>query len=230
MNKANKDKSKLDLSQTQSLEKAISIAKETAKTKFESTVDIDIVLNLKEKNKKESIRGSVDFPNSFGEEKKIIVLADEADAKLAKKAGAVEAGFEDLMEKIEKGTVEFDILIATPSMMPKIIKLGKVLGPRGLMPNPKNGTVTTDVESAVASFKSGKMNFRMEPGQGVVRSKVGKVNQEVAQIEENAVELLKKIFAESRKFAINPFKKVTIKSTMGPSVKVDVNDIINKVK
>lgn len=216
------------IQEVKKLDEAVVLVKDNAKAKFTESVDLDIVLNLKESQKKESVRGSITLPNQFGEEKKVIVFGDEKTAKAAEKAGAVKAGLEDLMEAVEKGTVEYDIVIATPNVMAQIAKLGKVLGPRGLMPNPKNGTVATDVEAAVQSFKSGKLNFKMDGEQGAIRSVVAKVDMAPEKIIENVTAFIQGVYPEVKKFGTNPIKKIVVKSTMGPSVKLEFGDIITK--
>ena len=201
-----------------------------SKSKFVGSINIDIVINLKEKQKKESIRGSVNLPYSFGEEKKVIVLCEEKDAKKATDAGALKAGLEGLTEEIMKAFSDFDIVIATPSVMPKIVKIGKVLGPKGLMPNPKNGTITDDLEKTISSFKSGKINFKSTPEQGVIRLKVGKLDMKPEEIKGNIVALLKSVFAEVRKLSSSPFKKIVISPTMGAGIKLDINDIMKHIQ
>lgn len=223
-------KNKYGLNELKTLEEAIKILPEVSTSKFVGTVDINVQINLKDKNKKDSVKGSVTFPNQFGGDKKVVVICDEKDAAKAKKAGAVEAGLDEVVEKIEKGQVEFDVVVATPSVMPKIVKLGKVLGPKGLMPNPKNGTITDDPATAVESFKAGKHNFKMEQGQGVIRSKVAKLDMKPEQLTDNITTFLKSVLTETRKYGVNPFKQVLLKPTMGPSIKVDTNDIIAMLK
>lgn len=219
----------IDTTKTYTIDQAADLMPKLSSSRFVGAVNVDIVLNLKEKQKKESIRGSVTLPNSMGDEKKVVVICDEKDAKIALAAGADKAGLDDLVEEMVKGTVQFDIVIATPMAMPKMVKLGKVLGPKGLMPNPKNGTVTTDVEKTVQSFKAGKLNFKSTPDQGVIRMKVAKVDMTPEQIKANLVTLLKEVFSEAKKYAANPFKKVIVSPTMGAGVKLDVNDIIANV-
>ncbi len=224
-----KKDNKVKIAEELSLEEAVKVLKENAKAKFGETVDLDIVLNLKESQKNESIRGTVSFPHKFGKEKRVIVLCEEKDVDAAKKAGAIEAGLAELEKKLMDGWKDFDVVIATPAVMPKIARLGKVLGPTGLMPSPKNETVTTDVEKAVKNFLGGKSGFKMEQKQGVVRAKIAKVEQPEEQIIENAIELLKSVTKEVRKFASSPFAKITIKSTMGPGVRLKLNDIIARI-
>lgn len=211
-----------------SLDEATSLVTQVSTTKFTASVDLDIVLNLKEKDKKEVIRGSITFPHSLGEDKKVVVICEEKDAKVALEAGASKAGPE-LVDEIANGFSDFDIVIATPAVMPKMVKLGKALGPKGLMPNPKNGTVTTDIAKAVLSFKSGKFNFKTAQDQPVIRVKIAKVNMKPEEIKANLATTLKAVFAESKKFANSPFKKVTLKSTMGAGIKLDINDIMQSI-
>jgi large subunit ribosomal protein L1 len=211
------------------IEDAIAKLSEQKKTKFTSSVDVDVVLQLKDKQLKESIRGSVDLPNSFGDPKKVVVICDKSRVKEALAAGAVAAGLEDIQEKITKNEVDFDVVIATPDVMPKIVALGKVLGPKGLMPSPKNGTITDNIAAAVESFKGGKVNFKMEQGQGVIRGKIGDVSMSSDKIQENFVIFMKSVFNEAKKLTPNPFKKVILTTTMGSGIKVDVNDIMSAV-
>ena len=211
------------------IEQASEALAKISTTKFVGSVDIDIVLNLKEKQKKEVVRGNVTLPFSMGDDKKVVVICEEKDKDAALKAGAVKAGFTDLVEEIVKGFTDFDILIATPAAMPQMVKLGKVLGPKGLMPNPKNGTVTTDVEKAVLSFKSGRSNFKTAADQPVIRMKVAKLDMKPEQIKENITATLKAVYGEAKRLAGSPFKKVTVSPTMGAGIKLDVNDIMKNV-
>src|ERR1041385_6542044 len=135
------------ITEIKTLEEAAKLLPEVSTSKFVGSVDVDIVLNLKDKQKKETIRGGFTLPNSLGEEKKVIVFCEESYVKDALSAGATAAGLDDLIAKVDKG----DVVIATPSAMPKMARLGKVLGPKGLMPNPKNGTITTDIAKSVGS-------------------------------------------------------------------------------
>lgn len=227
--KVKKLRDEFKLNEAKNLNDALAMLPKLSISKFDGSVDIDIVLNLKESQKKESVRGSVTLPNRFGEDKKVIVFCDEKDAKVALSAGATLAGMESLAEKVEKNEVEFDIVLATPSAMPKLVKLGKVLGPRGLMPNPKNGTISDDIESMVKSFKSGKSNFRMTPDQGTVRASIAKVSMTSEQIKENLQAFLKAVFSEVKKLNPQPFKRVTLSPSMGPGVKLELSDIIGLV-
>jgi large subunit ribosomal protein L1 len=223
-------KEKFDLSSVKTLSQAIDLLPQLSTSKFVGTGNLDIVLNLKEKQLKESVRGNVNLPHKISGDKKIVVICDDKDSKKAIEAGAIEAGLETVVEKLMNNEIDFDIVIATPAVMPKIIKLGKVLGPRGLMPNPKNGTISDDVASAVKGFMSGRTSFKMEQGQGVIRTKVVKLDMTKEAMEENILEMLRGIFGEVRRFGANPFKKITLKPTMGGVIKLDINDIIAKIK
>lgn len=224
-----KETTNFDKNKQYTLDEAATLLPSLSTSKFTGSVDLDVVLKLKDNQKKEVIRGSINMPHSFGEEKKVIVFCEENDVNTALKAGAVKAGLDDLMKELQDGFSDFDIVLATPSVMPKIVKIGKVLGPKGLMPNPKNGTVTTDIEKTISSFKSGRVNFKSAPDQGVIRLRVAKLDMAAEQIKENLLETLKAIFNEAKKLSSNPFKKVSVKPTMGTSIKLDVNDIIKQL-
>ena len=208
---------------------AIAILKSGKKRNFVESVDIDIRIHLKDKQKKESLKGSVSLPNTFGSEKRVIVFCEDKDVSAAKKAGAIEAGLVNLEKKVADGWNEFDVVIATPSVMPKIARLGKALGPKGLMPNPKNGTISDDIESAVKSFKEGKMNFQMEQGHGLIKASIGKVDMEDEKLLENVIIFLKAVVIEAKKLNPNPLKRVILKKTMGSGIKLDLNDIIASI-
>jgi len=212
-----------------SLDEAVKVLPSLSKSKFVGSVDIDIVLNLKEKQKKEVIRGNVTLPHSMGDAKKVIVLCEEKDENTALKAGADKVGLQSVVDELMKGYSDFDVVIATPAVMPQLVKLGKVLGPKGLMPNPKNGTITTDLAKAVESFKAGKINFKSTPDQGTIRLKVAKVDMKADEIKDNTLSLLKSVFNKTKKLSGNPFKKITLSPTMGAGVRLDINDIMRYV-
>jgi large subunit ribosomal protein L1 len=215
--------------EAQKLEEAIEFVKKSSTSKFVGSVDIDVVLNLKEKQKKENIRGSVSLPYSLGESKKVIVFCEEKDVKTALDSGAVKAGLEDLVDEVVNGFSDFDVVLATPAVMPKIVKAGKALGPKGLMPNPKNGTISPDVAATVKSFIAGRVNYKTTPDQGAIRLKVAKVNMESDQIKSNVLAVMSAIYPEAKKLSSSPFKKVTLSPTMGSGARVDVNDIIQNL-
>lgn len=215
---------KVDQNKFYSIDEATKSVKEVSYAKFEATINVNIKLALKDKQKKESVRGTIVFPNLVEEAPKVLVLADGADQETATKAGADYVGLEDLVKKIEEGFEDFSIVIATPDVMSKIAKLGKYIGRRGLMPNPKNGTVTKDLEKAIQSFKSGKTNFKMLEG-GIFQFKVAKSSMTEAQIKENLVAFLKAVNSEVKKFGENIFKSISISPTMGPAIYLDLNSV-----
>lgn len=231
LNKSNMDKKEMniDLNTAKTLDEAVELLPKLSTSKFVGSVNIDIVLNLKEKQKKEIIRGSVNLPFSFGESKKVIVFCEEALVDKALKAGAVKAGLEDLVKEIEGGFSDFDVALATPNVMTKIVRLGRVLGPKGLMPNPNSGTITSDIETAIKSFMSGKMNFKSNPEQGTIRTKLGEINMSAEDLKSNIKAFVKAVAAEAKKLNANPFKKVTLSPTMGKGVKLDLNDLMQQV-
>src|ERR671935_1469964 len=203
------------------LAEAIKMVKARAKAKFDETIEVAINLGVDPRHADQMVRGVVNLPNGTGRTLRVGVFARGAKADEAKAAGADVVGAEDLVEKVQNGSIDFDRCIATPDMMPLVGRLGKVLGPRGLMPNPKVGTVTMDVATAVKGAKGGSVEFRVEKA-GIVHAGVGKASFDVKAIEENvrafadAVTKTKPTGAKG-----NYVKKVSISSTMGPGVKVD---------
>ncbi len=202
-------------------EEAMSLVKKASKTKFIPSIEVHIRLNMNLKKTDEQIRGSVVLPNGTGKTKKVAVFAEGNDADNAKKAGADFVGAEDLIEEISKsGTINFDVAIATPSMMVKLSKLARILGPKGIMPNPKVGTVTTDVVKAVEEQKAGKIAFKNDKT-GIVHQVIGRSDFSEQQLLENfntLIEAIKLAKPETIKKAY--LKTVSINSTMGPGIKV----------
>ena len=205
---------------------AASIIKKITIVNFDATVDMSIRLGVDPKQPNEMIRGVVSLPHGTGKETKIVVICQANKEDEAKKAGADFVGYDDLIEKVKGGWVDFDVMITTPDCMAKIGPLGKILGPRGLMPNPKTGTVTFDVKKAVVDVKSGKIDFKVDKF-GIIHTGIGKVSFSDAQIAENAQELLNTIIklkpSSSRG---NYVKTVSMSSTMSPGVKIDCRQII----
>jgi large subunit ribosomal protein L1 len=197
-------------------------------TKFVGSVNIDIIFGFNDKQKKESVRGSLTFPNQLGSEKKIIVFTNEKDAKIALANGAEAAGLDELVQQVEAGSITFDVALATPDAMPRVARLGKVLGPKGLMPSPANQTVTTDLEKTIKMYKAGKFDFKMGD-QGAVRAKVAKLDMTKEQIVENVMAFIKAVYLASRKVKSAPFKKIIISPTMGERVKLDINSIMAEI-
>jgi large subunit ribosomal protein L1 len=211
----------IDRSKAYSLADAVKLVKERAKAKFDETVEVAMNLGVDPRHSDQMVRGVVSLPNGSGRSQRVAVFAKGAKAEEAKKAGADIVGAEDLVEKVQGGTIDFDKCIATPDMMPLVGRLGKVLGPRGLMPNPKVGTVTNDVTAAVKDAKGGAVEFRVEKA-GIVQGGVGKASFEEKAIAENV-----KAFAEAVQKARPAgvkgtfIKRIAISSTMGPGVKID---------
>ena len=206
------------------VEDAVALIKGNSKTKFDETVEIALNLGVDPRHADQMVRGVVSLPNGTGKTVRVAVFARGAKADEAKEAGADIVGAEDLMETVQGGTIEFDRCIATPDMMPIVGRLGKVLGPRNLMPNPKVGTVTMDVEAAVAAAKGGEVQFKAEKA-GVVHAGVGKASFDEAKLVENIrafVEAVSKARPAGAKGAY--MKKVSLSSTMGPGVSIDISN------
>jgi large subunit ribosomal protein L1 len=207
------------------LSDAIKIVTERSTTKFDETVDIAIKLNVDPRKADQNIRGMVQLPNGTGKTIRVAVFAKGDKAVEAEKAGADIVGADDLAEKIQAGEMNFDRCIATPDMMPLVGKLGKILGPKGLMPNPKLGTVTPNVKVAVEAAKAGQVEYRAEK-EGIVHSGVGKVSFTQVKIEEN-IKAFAGAVMKARPASVKGtyVERVSISSTMGPSVKVKVSDL-----
>ena len=205
-----------------SIDEAVALVKKTSITKFDAGVDVAFKLNLDTRHADQQLRGAIGLPNGTGKDKKVLVIAEGAKAEEAKAAGADFVGAEDVLENIEKGWLDFDVAIATPNMMPKLGKLGRVLGPRGLMPNPKTGTVTMDVEKAVKEQKAGMVNYRTDKD-GNVHMPMGRVSFTEEALKENFLtvkDLILKIKPSTVKGTY--VKNVVISTTMGPSIKVEL--------
>ena len=216
---------KIDKTKAYSLEEAINLVKETSIAKFDSSVELALRLNLDTKKADQQLRGAVVLPNGTGKTKRVLVLAKGAQAEAAKAAGADYVGDMDYIEKIEKENwFEFDTMIATPDMMPALGKIGRVLGPKGLMPNPKTGTVTMDTKTAVEDVKKGRVEYRTD-SYGNVHVLVGKSSFDADKLVEN-VKAFVSLIQKSKpatvkgKYLLN----VAVSSTMGPGVKVDVTN------
>ena len=205
------------------VEEAISLVKGNASAKFDETVEIAVNLGVDPRHADQMVRGVVSLPNGTGKSVRVAVFARGDKAEEAKKAGADIVGAEDLMETVQGGTIDFDRCIATPDMMPIVGRLGKVLGPRNLMPNPKVGTVTMDVETAVKNAKGGEVQFKVEK-QGVVHAGVGKASFGEEQLVENVRAFIGAVNRAKPTGAKGAYlKKVSLSSTMGPGVSVSVD-------
>ena len=215
----------IDSSQSYSLDEAISLLKKTSNAKFNETIDIAINLGIDSKKSDQNVRGSMVLPNGTGKTLKVIVFAQSEQVDDAKNAGADEVGFEDLAEKIKSGFSEFDLVIATPDTMRVVGQLGQILGPKGMMPNPKDGTVTKNVKDAVIKAKTGQIRFRNDKG-GVVHCSIGKTDFSEESIKQNLESLLDEIVKSKPSSSKGSFiKKITVSSTMGPGITIDHNTI-----
>lgn len=208
-----------------SKEEAIKLVKSTAVTKFDSSVEIAIRLNLDTKKADQQLRGAFVLPNGTGKTKKVLVIAKGDQAKAAQAAGADYVGDMDYLEKIEKENwFDFDTMIATPDMMLALGKLGKILGPKGLMPNPKTGTVTTDVKKAVEEVKKGRVEYRTD-SYGNVHALIGKVSFDEKKLLENLESFVSLIIKNKPAVVKGTYVKgITVSSTMGPGIKINTND------
>jgi len=220
--------SKLNQEKEYGLEEAVDLLHSFDHPEFDESVDISVNLGVDPKHADQLVRGTVSLPNGTGKKVKVVVVTkDDEKNKKAKELGAVEAGSDDLIAKIKKGWLDFDVMIASPEMMGEIGKLGRILGPRGLMPNPKVGTVTPDIEKAVNEVIAGKVEYRVDKA-GVIAVSVGRVSFEKEKLVENIKSCMNAII-KSRPTSVKGtyFKKLTISSTMSPGLKVDKNEFIN---
>lgn len=208
-----------DLSYT--VEEACDLVKKTSGVKFDASVDIDLRLGVDPRHADQMVRGSVSLPNGTGKDIRVLALVDEAKQQEAEEAGADYAGLDEYIEKIEGGWTDIDVVVATPGVMGKIGKLGRVLGPRGLMPNPKSGTVTDDVANAVKEAKAGKIDFRVDQ-QGNLHASIGKVSFDAAALRENAAEFLRTVVKLRPASAKGLYvRHATMSSSMGPGIEID---------
>jgi large subunit ribosomal protein L1 len=212
---------KVDKSKLYSLNEASSLVKQVNTTKFDASVDLHVRLGVDPKKADQSIRGTVSLPHGTGKTKKVLVLCTPDKEADAKAAGADYVGLDEFIKKIEDGWVDVDVIVATPSVMPKIGKLGKILGPRNLMPNPKTGTVTNDVAAAVNEVKGGKIAFKVDKA-GIIHASIGRVSFTPEKITENSQELLNAIIKAKPATAKGTYlKSVFMASSMSPGIAVD---------
>jgi len=212
------------------IEEAVPLLQKVKFTKFDETVEMAVRLGVDPKHSDQMVRGTVVLPHGLGTSKKVLVIANAEKQREAKEAGADEIGGEELVDKINGGWTDFDAVVATPDMMRAVGKLGKVLGPRGLMPNPKTGTVTLDIAKAVQEIKAGKVEFRVDKA-GIVHAPVGKISFAAASLIANAHSLMDSIVKAKPAAAKGKYlKSVTLTSTMGPGVMIDTSHVDELVK
>jgi large subunit ribosomal protein L1 len=216
---------KVDVNKAYSLKEASSLVKEINTTKFDSSVDLHIKLGVDPKKADQAVRGTVSLPHGTGKTKKVLVLCTPDKIDAAKAAGADYVGLEEFITKIEGGWTDVDVIIATPSVMPKIGKLGKVLGPRNLMPNPKTGTVTNDVANAVNEVKGGKIAFKVDKV-GIIHASIGRVSFGADKIAENSQEFINAIVRLKPSSSKGTYLKgVSMASTMSPGILIDTKTV-----
>jgi len=218
---------KVDKNKFYSLKEASQLVKEINCTKFDSSVDLHIRLGVDPKKADQQVRGTVSLPHGTGRTKKVLVLCTPDKEAAAREAGADYVGLDEFVAKIEGGWVDIDVIIATPAVMPKIGKLGKVLGPRNLMPNPKTGTVTNDVAAAVNEVKGGKIAFKVDKA-GIVHASIGRVSFTPEKIAENSAELINAIVKLKPSASKGTYVKgVSMASTMSPGITLETKSLIN---
>ncbi len=215
----------VDPSRAYPVDEAIKVVKNNATAKFDESIEVSVNLGVDPRHADQNVRGVAALPNGTGKTTRVAVFAKGAKAEEAQAAGADLVGAEDLAEKIQGGDIGFDRAVATPDMMPIVGRLGKVLGPRGLMPNPKLGTVTNDVAAAVQAAKAGQVQFRVEK-QGIVHAGVGKASFDEAKLKENFIAFMDAVIRAKPTGAKGAYvKRVSLSTTMGPGVRVDVADV-----
>jgi len=218
---------RVDKNKVYSLKEASTLVKEVNTTKFDSSVDLHIRLGVDPKKADQAIRGTVSLPHGTGKTKKVLVLCTPDKEEAARAAGADYVGLDEFITKIEGGWTDVDVIVATPSVMPKIGKLGKVLGPRNLMPNPKTGTVTNDVAAAVNEVKGGKIAFKVDKV-GIIHASVGRVSFGADKIEQNSLELINAIVRLKPSSSKGTYLRgVSMASSMSPGIAIDTKTVQN---
>ena len=217
---------KIEAGKTYSLKEAASLVKEISTTKFDASVDIDVRLGVDPRKANQMVRGVVSLPNGTGKQVKVLALCTPDQEAAAKEAGADFVGLDEYIEKIKNGWTDVDVIITMPSVMGKVGALGRVLGPRGLMPNPKTGTVTMNVGQAVTEVKAGKIVFKVDK-YGIIHASIGKTSFESDKIADNAKELISTLVKLKPSSAKGTYvKSITISSTMSPGVKVETKSVV----
>src|SRR5690554_3526603 len=214
---------KVDSLKRYELEEAVALVKEMSFAKFDESVDAAINLNVNPRHADQMVRGAVSLPHGIGKDTRVLVFAKGEKAKEAEEAGADFVGSDELIEKINGGWTDWDVTVATPDMMGQVGRIGRVLGPRGLMPNPKAGTVTFDVAKIVKELKAGRVEFRVDKG-GIIHIGVGRTSFDSEKLQENVVALLETLARLKPASSKSPyFKSIALSSTMSPSVKLDTS-------
>ncbi|QES87125.1 50S ribosomal protein L1 [Rhizosphaericola mali] len=218
---------KVDINKAYTLQEATSLVKEVNTTKFDSSVDLHVRLGVDPRKADQQVRGTVTLPNGTGKTKKVLVLCTPDKEEAATAAGADFVGLDEFVQKIEGGWTDVDVIIATPSVMPKIGRLGKVLGPRNLMPNPKTGTVTNDVAAAVNEVKGGKIAFKVDKA-GIVHASIGRVSFTPEKLAQNGQELINALLKLKPTTIKGTYLKgVSLAATMGPGIAIDTKSVQN---
>lgn len=213
------------------VEAAVDLLKQTASAKFDESVDMDVRLGVDPRHADQMVRGVVALPHGTGKSVRVLVLANEGKHQEARDAGADHVGLDDLVEKIQKeGWTDFDVVVATPDVMAKVGRLGRVLGPRGLMPNPKSGTVTMEVADAVREVKAGKIDFRVDKF-GILHTSIGKASFSANQLTDNAEAFLREVLRLRPASAKGTYvRSVTLSTTMGPGISVDRTEVLRVLR
>jgi large subunit ribosomal protein L1 len=216
---------KIDRSKRYTVDEAMTVLKESSYAKFDESVDLAVRLGVNPKHADQMVRGAIVLPHGTGKSIRVLVFAKGEKEKEALEAGADLAGSDELVQKVQEGFIDFDRVIATPDMMGAVGKLGRVLGPRGLMPNPKVGTVTFDVKTAVREAKAGKVEYRVDKA-GIVHCRVGRRSFDQKNLSENATALLRELMAKKPSTAKGTYlRSITLTSTMGPGIRVDTSSV-----
>lgn len=212
---------KVDSTKFYSVDEAMKLVKETSYANFDATIEVAYNLNVDPKQADQQIRGALVLPNGTGKSKKVVVFAEGPQADQAKEAGADEVGSDDLVEKVQNGYLDFDVVIATPMMMAKVGRLGRILGPKGLMPNPKTGTVTMDVAKAVENQKAGQVEYRVDK-QGLIHAPIGKASFDAEKLAQN-FDALRDVILRARPASAKGqyVKSVAVSATFGPGIHLD---------
>lgn len=212
---------KVDSTKFYSVDEAMKLAKETSYANFDATIEVAYNLSADPKQADQQIRGALVLPNGTGKSKKVVVFAEGPQADQAKEAGADEVGSDDLVEKVQNGYLDFDVVIATPMMMAKVGRLGRILGPKGLMPNPKTGTVTMDVAKAVENQKAGQVEYRVDK-QGLIHAPIGKASFDADKLAQN-FDALRDVILRARPASAKGqyIKSVAVSATFGPGIHLD---------